>query len=66
VKRVEIVPDMRVWGKLTCLEVKQKNKKKSWKLCMCMYLCVTSLTHNVYLYKSVKTHVTVVREVLSL
>jgi hypothetical protein len=28
------VPDMRVQGQLTCLEVKKENKKKDCKLCM--------------------------------
>ncbi len=58
-----IVPDMRVWGQPTCLEVKKKNKKKSCKLCMCMYLHVMSHMRKVYLYRSVKTCVTVVKGV---
>ncbi len=44
-----IVPDMRVLGQLSCLEVKQKNKKKSCRLYVYMYLHVVSSIHDVYL-----------------
>ncbi len=35
-----LVPDMRVRGQLTCLEVKKENKKRDCKLCM--YRCINS------------------------
>jgi hypothetical protein len=49
------VPDMEVWGQLACPRVKRKRKKKSCKSHMCPYVHVTLHTHDVYLYKSVKT-----------
>jgi hypothetical protein len=38
---------MRVQGQVTCLEVKQENKKKDHKLYICMYLYVMSHIHDV-------------------
>ncbi len=59
-----IVPDMRVWGLLACPEINQKHKKRSRELYI-QYDCCTSYcisvvyailrTHDVYLYKSVKS-----------
>jgi hypothetical protein len=60
-RREGSVPNVRVRGQLTYLEVKWENKKKDCKLCMCMYLHVVSHTHDVNMHRSIKTSVIVVR-----
>ncbi len=51
------VADMEVRGQLACPRVKLKHKKRSWKSYeyMCLYVHVVASTHDVYMYKSVKT-----------
>ncbi len=34
------IPDMRVRGQLTCLDVKKENKKRDYKLNMYIYICI--------------------------
>jgi hypothetical protein len=52
---VVTVPDMKVRGQLACPRIKQKHRKKSCELYICLFVHTISRSHDVYLYKSVKT-----------
>ncbi len=54
---VSIVPNLKVRGQLAYPGIEKKNKNKSCKLCVYIYMSIVyvlSCTHNLYLYKSVK------------
>jgi hypothetical protein len=46
---------MEVQGQLACPRVKWKHVGRSFKSYMCLYVHVVLCTHDVYLYKSVKS-----------